>query len=88
MLSFERSVVVAPHLPADPKRLLQALESADGGPPVLLIDEIDQLNDYDPRINQRLRSLFMKSFADRLVAVESAPWSLLVPQPNSHLRTG
>jgi len=38
---------------------------------VLLIDEVDELNDYDPRINQRLRSLFMKSFAESLVAVVS-----------------
>lgn len=38
---------------------------------VLLIDEVDALNEYDPRINQRLRSLFMKNFADNLVAVVS-----------------
>jgi hypothetical protein len=38
---------------------------------VLLIDEVDQLNDYEPRVNQRLRSLFMKSFAESLVAVVS-----------------
>ncbi len=38
---------------------------------VLLIDEVDELNDYDPRINQRLRSLFMKSFASSIVAVVS-----------------
>jgi hypothetical protein len=38
---------------------------------VLLIDEVDELNDYDPRVNQKLRSLFMKSFADSLVAVVS-----------------
>ena len=38
---------------------------------VLLIDEVDELNAYDPRINQRLRSLFMKSFAEKLVAVVS-----------------
>ncbi len=38
---------------------------------VLLIDEVDELNNYDPRINQRLRSLFMKSFAEDLVAVVS-----------------
>ncbi len=38
---------------------------------VLLIDEVDELNDYDPRINQKLRSLFMKSFAENLVAVVS-----------------
>lgn len=38
---------------------------------VLLIDEVDELNDYDPRINQKLRSLFMKDFAESLVAVVS-----------------
>jgi len=38
---------------------------------VLLIDEVDELNDYDPRINQRLRSLFMKNFAENMVAVVS-----------------
>jgi tetratricopeptide (TPR) repeat protein len=37
----------------------------------LLLDEVDELNEYDPRINQRLRSLFMKSFAEELVAVVS-----------------
>ena len=38
---------------------------------VLLIDEVDELNEYDPKINQRLRSLFMKSFAENLVSVVS-----------------
>ena len=38
---------------------------------VLLIDEVDELNSYDPRINQKLRSLFMKSLADSLVSVVS-----------------
>jgi len=38
---------------------------------VLLIDEVDELNDYDPRINQKLRSLFMKSLAENLAAVVS-----------------
>ena len=38
---------------------------------VLLMDEVDELNDYDPRINQKLRSLFMKSFAENLVSVVS-----------------
>lgn len=38
---------------------------------VLLIDEVDELNEYDPRINQKLRSLFMKNFAENLVAVVS-----------------
>ena len=36
---------------------------------VLLIDEVDELNHYDPRVNQKLRSLFMKRFAENLVAV-------------------
>ncbi|HNX49273.1 MAG TPA: AAA family ATPase [Thermoanaerobaculaceae bacterium] len=38
---------------------------------VLLIDEVDELNAYDPRINQRLRSLFMRAFSEHLVAVVS-----------------
>jgi tetratricopeptide (TPR) repeat protein/AAA+ ATPase superfamily predicted ATPase len=38
---------------------------------VLLIDEVDELNSYDSRVNQKLRSLFMKSFAENLVAVVS-----------------
>lgn len=38
---------------------------------VLLIDEVDELNDYDPRVNQKLRSLFMRTFADSLVSVVS-----------------
>ena len=38
---------------------------------VLQIDEVDELNDYDPRINQKLRSLFMRTFADSLVSVVS-----------------
>ncbi len=37
----------------------------------LLIDEVDELNDYDPRVNQKLRSLFMRTFADSLVSVVS-----------------
>jgi len=57
----------------DLRRVIKALE--ERGPKqvklVLLIDEVDELNAYDPRINQRLRSLFMKSFAENLVAVVS-----------------
>jgi hypothetical protein len=53
---------------------------------VLLLDEIDELNGYSHRTNQRLRSLFMRGFADQLVAVaagvgiarewnhEGSPW--------------
>jgi len=53
---------------------------------VLLIDHIHELNHYDPRLNQRLRSLFMTGLAEHLVAVaagraidrewtaEGSPW--------------
>jgi len=37
----------------------------------LLIDEVDVLNDYSERINQRLRSIFMKTFSENLVAIMS-----------------
>jgi tetratricopeptide (TPR) repeat protein len=60
-------------LVADLRRVIKALEeqSSKQIKLVLLIDEVDELNAYDPRINQRLRSLFMKSFAENLVAVVS-----------------
>ena len=38
---------------------------------VLQIDEVDELNSYDPKVNQRLRSFFMKTFAENLTAVVS-----------------
>jgi tetratricopeptide (TPR) repeat protein len=53
---------------------------------VFLIDEVDELNRYSERTNQRLRAIFMKSFSENLVAVltgsnirkewesESSPW--------------
>jgi tetratricopeptide (TPR) repeat protein len=37
----------------------------------LLIDEVDVLNEYSERINQRLRSIFMKTFSESLVAIMS-----------------
>jgi tetratricopeptide (TPR) repeat protein len=37
----------------------------------LLIDEVDALNEYSERVNQRLRSIFMKTFSEHLVAVMS-----------------
>ncbi len=52
----------------------------------MLIDEIDELNGYSYRTNQKLRGLFMRGFADQLVAVaagvgiarqwehEGSPW--------------
>jgi tetratricopeptide (TPR) repeat protein len=57
----------------DLRRVIKALEerSSKRVKLVLLIDEVDELNAYDPRVNQRLRSLFMKSFAENLVAVVS-----------------
>ena len=53
---------------------------------VLLFDEVDTLNAYSARTNQQLRGIFMKSFAENLVAVlagsyirkqwesEGSPW--------------
>jgi hypothetical protein len=38
---------------------------------VLLIDEVDVLNQYSERINQRLRGIFMKNFAEHLAAIMS-----------------
>jgi len=72
----------------DFRRLLPTLGCADGKTAklVLLFDEIDELNGYSHRTNQRLRSLFMRGFADQLVAVaagvgiarqwdhEGSPW--------------
>jgi hypothetical protein len=37
----------------------------------LLIDEVDVLNSYSERINQRLRGIFMKTFSEHLVAIMS-----------------
>jgi len=39
---------------------------------VLLVDGIDELNNYEPRTTQRVRSLFMASLAESLVMVASA----------------
>ena len=72
----------------DLRRVLPTVECADGRQAklVLLFDEIDELNGYSHRTNQRLRSLFMRGFADQLVAVaagvgiarqwdhEGSPW--------------
>jgi tetratricopeptide (TPR) repeat protein len=37
----------------------------------LLIDEVDVLNEYSERVNQRLRGIFMKTFSEHLVAIMS-----------------
>ncbi len=72
----------------DLRRVLPTLTCPDHRRPklVLLLDEIDELNGYSHRTNQRLRGLFMRSFADQLVAVaagvdiardwdhEGSPW--------------
>jgi hypothetical protein len=39
---------------------------------VLLVDGIDELNNYEPRTTQRVRSLFMAGLAENLVMVASA----------------
>jgi tetratricopeptide (TPR) repeat protein len=57
----------------DIRNVLKILEarSAKKVKLVLQMDEVDQLNSYDPRINQRLRSLFMRNFSEKLAAVVS-----------------
>ncbi len=75
-------------LTRDLRRVLPTVECPDGrrAKVVLLLDEIDELNGFSHRTNQRLRSLFMRGFADQLVAVaagvgiarewdhEGSPW--------------
>jgi len=75
-------------LTRDLRRVLPSVECPDErrAKVVLLLDEIDELNGYSHRTNQRLRSLFMRGFADQLVAVaagvgiarewdhEGSPW--------------
>ena len=60
----------------DIRSLLNFLEKHIEGPfkLVLLIDEVDELNTYSERTNQRLRSIFMKSFAENIVAVMSGSY--------------
>lgn len=58
---------------ADIKKILAVLQenSKKKLKLVLLIDEVDELNSYSERVNQKLRSIFMKTFAENLVAVMS-----------------
>ena len=57
----------------DIRKILKALSAREKRKVklVLLIDEVDQLNSYDPLVNQRLRSLFMRNFSENLSAVVS-----------------
>ncbi|MFQ5641291.1 MAG: ATP-binding protein [bacterium] len=41
---------------------------------VLLIDEVDELNKYSEQVNQKLRSVFMKTFAENLAAIMSGAY--------------
>ncbi len=73
---------------ADLKKILEHLNTLNTKTLklVLLIDEVDELNNYSARTNQKLRSIFMKTFAENLVAVmagshirkrwesEGSPW--------------
>lgn len=65
------------------RRQIEALRQVDPREAkiVLLIDDAHQLNRYDPRVNQKLRSLFMTGLAESLVAVAAGreidrSWSL------------
>ena len=58
----------------DLRAVIRALADAGNSRPriVLLVDHIDEFNQYDPRTTQRLRSLFMTNLAENLVMVASA----------------
>ena len=70
------------------RKYINALKESGGKKPklVLLLDEVDIMNGYSERTNQQLRSVFMKGFADHIVAVmagihintqwksEGSPW--------------
>ncbi|MFQ5824542.1 MAG: ATP-binding protein [bacterium] len=60
----------------DLKKLLQILKSKTGKKLklVLLMDEVDELNKYSEQVNQKLRSVFMKTFAENLVAIMSGSY--------------
>ncbi len=57
----------------DLQRVIEALKGSTNRQVklVLLIDEVDVLNEFSERVNQRLRSIFMKTFSEHLVAVMS-----------------
>ena len=57
----------------DVRLVIEALKTVSSGHVklALLIDEVDALNAYSERINQRLRSIFMKTFSEHLVAIMS-----------------
>jgi hypothetical protein len=57
----------------DLQRVIEDLKTRTGRKVklALLIDEVDVLNEYSERVNQRLRSIFMKTFSESLVAVMS-----------------
>ena len=57
----------------DLQRVIEELKTRTGMKVklALLIDEVDVLNEYSERVNQRLRGIFMKTFSENLVAVMS-----------------
>jgi hypothetical protein len=63
-LSYDFKIVIE-HLRTKTKKILKL---------VLLIDEVDQLNRFSEQVNQKLRSIFMKTFAENLVAVMSGAY--------------
>ncbi len=87
-ISEKTDVYSARDFSADLKKILEHLntQSTKTLKLVLLIDEVDELNNYSARTNQKLRGIFMKTFAENLVAVmagshirkrwesEGSPW--------------
>ncbi len=62
---------LARHLAKDIKRLIQRLKEGESRHVliVLLMDEVDVLNEFSDKTNQKLRSIFMKEFAEHLSCI-------------------
>jgi hypothetical protein len=58
----------------DMRRVIRAARSPGASRPkiVLLIDDLDEMQRFDPRTAQRLRGLFMTGLSDHLVMVATA----------------
>lgn len=59
------------HFSKDMKQLITQLKKVDERHPmvVLLVDEVDCLNEFSEKTNQKLRGIFMKDFAEHLTCV-------------------
>jgi len=67
----ESSLYLSRHFSKDIKKVIQRLDAlgSEHAQVVLLMDEVDVLNEYGEKTNQKLRGVFMKDFADHLSCV-------------------